>query len=482
MKNNFANEVAMKNGELSSQRRAMLKHGVEITLRHLMVEMMESHEAEINRLIVSKASQKALQNCVAIIIVEATDGMVRVPYYASQDDKTSVTWVYTGTHWADIPDAQLFLDRMRDACRKMGLWEDYCNDNIFGKKLRKQVEYMLSSYTRQPDNENVVLVNFLNGTLEISREGTCRLRPHCREDYFLYVLPYQYDPDAQCPRFQRYFNEVLPDPDAQKIILEYVASCFVPWLHLEKVLTLLGSGANGKSVLLYVITQLFGKTNVAHENIYDLTHDEVHRANIEGKLIDICTENSGKIRSDAFKTLASREPISCKRLYSQPYTMTEYARLLFSFNDMPKIESSYATMRRWLPIKFETRFSDDQADTELGEKLVQELPGIMNMVLGVLPGLLERKKFSKSAVVEKALQELEFHNNPVQQFVEERCEPCTVLTKGSELFKAFREFCDQNNYRRLSNQEFYHQLEEKYDSSSLDHQKAFYLRVARYED
>ena len=50
----------------------------------------------------------------------------------------------------------------------MELWENYCNDNNFGKKLRKQVEYMLSGYTRRPDKEDVVLVNFLNGTLEIS--------------------------------------------------------------------------------------------------------------------------------------------------------------------------------------------------------------------------------------------------------------------------------------------------------------------------
>ena len=482
MKNIFAQEVVMKNGELSSQRRAILKHGVELTLHHLTEEKIESHKKEIDRLIISNASQKALLSFVANIIFEATDGTVRVPHYAQQDDRASVIWVYDGMRWGDLPDAQLFIDMLRDACRKMELWENYCNDNNFGKKLRKQVEYMLSGYTRRPDQEDVVLVNFLNGTLEISRDGKHHLRPHCREDYLRHVLPYQYDPDAKCPRFQRFLDEVLPDKDAQTIILEYIAFCFVPSLNIEKVLALLGSGSNGKSVLLHVITQLFGRANVANENIYDLTHDEVHRANIEGKLANICTENSGKIRSDAFKTLASREPISCKWLYAHPYTMTDYARLLFSFNSMPKIDSSFATMRRWLPIKFEARISDDQADPELAEKLVQELPGILNLVLGVLPGLLERKKFSRCAAVEKTIQELMFCNDPVQQFVVERCEPCTELHKGSELYRAFRVFCDQNNYTRLSNQEFYHKLGEKYESGSLDHQKAFCLRVARYED
>ena len=277
-------------------------------------------------------------------------------------------------------------------------------------------------------------------------------------------------------------DEVLPNQGVHKPILEYIASCLVPWLHEEKVMAFLGSGSNGKSILIKTIEKLFGENGVAHENLYDLTRDEVHRANIEGKLINVATENDGCIKSAAFKTLASREPISCKRLYSQPYTMKQYARLLFAFNEMPKIKGGHANMRRWQLVKFDVRISEEQADLELEEKLARELSGIMNLVLDVLPELLKRKKFSKSEAMEQAVRELEIGNDDVLQFIDDRCETNTAtLTKGTELFKAFCEYCQQNKLPEITIREFYRRLEEKYQSKPDGHQKAFNIKVVRYE-
>lgn len=163
--------------------------------------------------------------------------------------------------------------------------------------------------------------------------------------------------------------------------------------------------------------------------------------------------------------------------------MTRYAKLLFAFNEMPNIRAGYANMRRWLVIKFDVCISEEQADTELGEKLALELPGIMNLVLDSLPDLLKRKKFTKSDTIRQAVLELEVRNNAVLQFIEDRCEVnSTVLTKGSELYKYFCEYCRQNNYKELTNREFYRRLEEKYPFKQHNNQKAFNIRVIRYED
>lgn len=163
--------------------------------------------------------------------------------------------------------------------------------------------------------------------------------------------------------------------------------------------------------------------------------------------------------------------------------MKRYAKLLFAFNDMPQIKSGYGNMRRWLLIKFDVRISEEQADTELGEKLAVEIPGIMNLVLNVLPDFLKRKKFCKSAAVEQAIKDLEIRNDSVLQFIEDRCETnTTILTKGSSLFEAFCEYCKQNKYNEMTNREFYRRLEEKYPSKMDGHQKAFHIKVVRYED
>ncbi len=478
---NLNQELDAKAQELEIQRKEMLKKGVKLTLQDI-VNKIESHTVEITALMIGKIQKAKLQNLAACVIAEGADGRLRVPAFSEQNDKTSPVWVFVGTHWEVIDIDQIFFDFVRDACTKMELSKEFVDDVPFFKKLKKQVELKLSRHTETEENENVVLVNFINGTLVIHRDGTRYIRPHRREDFFRYVLPYCYDPLAECPRFLQCMDEVLPNQGVHKPILEYIASCLVPWLHEEKVMAFLGSGSNGKSILIKTIEKLFGENGVAHENLYDLTRDEVHRANIEGKLINVATENDGCIKSAAFKTLASREPISCKRLYSQPYTMKQYARLLFAFNEMPKIKGGHANMRRWLLVKFVVRISEDQADLELEEKLARELSGIMNKVLDVLPELLERKKFSKSEVLEQAVRELEIGNDDVLQFIDDRCETdTTTLTKGTELFKAFCEYCQQNKLPEINIREFYRRLEEKYQSKPAGHQKAFNINVVRYE-
>lgn len=478
----LSKELVAKHDELEVQRKEMLKRGVEITLAEILSGIV-SHKDEITQLMIGKIQKGKLQNLASSIIFHGCNGNVRVPHFSPSADKTSPVWVYVGTHWDEIPHEQMFFDFIRDACRNMELGEEFVDDEPFFKKLKKQLELKLSRHTQQIEYDNMVLVNFINGTLEIKRNGERNFRPHRREDYFRYVLPYPYDPQAECPRFQQFFHEVLPNISAQTTILEYTAYCLVPWLKLEKILGLLGTGANGKSVLLGTIKRLFGKANVAYESLSDLTNNETHRANIEGRLVNISTENEGRINSAVFKVLASGEPCSCRLYYSQPYTMTRYAKLLFAFNDMPRINSGYGSMRRWLLVKFDVRINEDDANTELEDELALELPGILNLVLSVLPALLERKKFSKSEAVAEAVKELEIRNNTVLQFVTDRCETnVPTVSKGSELYKSFCEYCEQNGFHRISNQEFYRRLEEKYEPEDWHHQKAFHINVVRYED
>ena len=479
----FDDELNARNIELKDKRDELLKDGVRVTLNDI-VESIESHQDEFTKLMIGKIQTKAIRNLTADILVEATKGRMIVPHFSPSPLKSSPVWVFVGTHWSEVPNPQITRDFICDCCHKMGLDNMFINDDAFIDKLRKQVEHMLSKYPYQERKERVALLNCLNGTLEISADGQPRLRPHRREDYFRYVLPYKYNPQADCPRFRQYLGEVLLETGKGTAVIEYIASCFVPWLHIEKILALLGGGSNGKSVLIRVIEGLFGKEAVSHENMHDLTTNETHRANIERKLVNMATENDGKINDAIFRALASGEPVTCRKYYSQPYEMNEYAKLIFSFNEMPKVKSLLANKRRWMLVKFDVTISEEDADMDLDEKLSAELPGILNMVLEVLPGLLERKKFSKNEALDAALRELEFHNDPVLQFIRMRCETGpSISCKGSELHKALKDYLAENGYSIISNQAFYNRLRELGHEIPQDgHQPTFNIKVVRYED
>ncbi len=479
--NSLDEELNAASKELEARRKALLKDGVKIVLDEIL-DNIEPVNLDFGTL---KIRQQDICNLAAKTIVKACCGRLLIPHFSLQTDKTSPIWVYTGMCWEDIGDQQIFYDFIANACVKMGLSEDLTDDTSFAKKLYKVVEKKLSKFPHKQDTEGTVLIPLLNGVLVIDHDGQRTIRPHRREDYFRYVIPYEYDEQAQCPRFQQFLDEVLPEKDVQQVVLEYFAYCFVPNLRIEKLMVFLGSGSNGKSKLLEVLAGLFGKGNVSHENLYDLTHDATHRANIEGKPVNLCQENEGRINASILRTLVSGETITCKKLYSQPYETDNYAKLLFAFNEMPQIKSTLANMRRWIIVKFNVYFPDEQADMNLGEKLAQELPGILNLVLSVLPDLLKRKKFSKSEEICRAVNELEFENDPVLQFITLRCETGpSVKSKGFDLFKGFCEFCVQNNiHNDLKNQGFYKRLEALGHKSLIDdHQKAFNIRIVRYED
>ena len=467
--------------ELEARQMAMLRDGIYIVKDEILADIEPLSVQEYQ----SCKRTDDLVNLVAKLIGKACKGRMMVPHLSLAIDKPSPVWVWNGMYWDELPDVQLFYDFVSDACAKLGIGEATADNPKFIKPLYKTLEKKISRYPRKRHTEDVILVPLLNGVLEMDRAGKIIIRPHRREDYFRYVLPFKYDAQAKCPRFCQYFDEVLPDKSVHLPVLEYIAYPLVPWLHIEKLMAFLGSGANGKSVLIKVIEALYGKRNVTHENVHDLTYDEVHRANIEGKPLNVCAENEGRIKASVLRTLVSGEPVTMKKLYSQPYESDNYAKLLFSFNEMPQLKSIEANKRRWMLVKFDRHFSDEEADTELSETLLQELPGILNLLLSVLPGLMERKKFSKSDAIDRAVMEMEFDNDPVLQFLTLRCAAKPEYkTKAFEVFKAFGDYCLQSNIANdLRNQGFYRRLEALgHKPFSENNQKMFHIRVMRYED
>ena len=291
-------ELNAASEELDARKMALLKNGVQIVLDEIQ-DSVEPLNLDFGTL---KIRQQDLINLSAKTIAKACSGRLLVPHLSLPTDKTSPVWVYTGMCWEEIKDPQIYYDFIANCCLKMGLSEDIADSTSFSKNLYKVVEKKLSKYPRKKDTEGTVLIPLLNGVLVIDREGQRSVRPHRRDDYFRFVLPYEYNEQAECPRFCQFLDEVLPDKGIQQVVLEYFAYCFVPWLHIEKLMALLGSGSNGKSILLGVLENLFGKGNVTHENIYDLTHDATHRANIEGKPVNLCTENDGSIKASILRT------------------------------------------------------------------------------------------------------------------------------------------------------------------------------------
>ena len=316
-------------------------------------------------------------------------------------NKDSSILVYNMKCWVDVPDSSLKIF-LRYAL------EAYLNDPLAAtekKKLEDLIkQFPYSALERFPE-QSMDKINFENGTLNLT-DG--KLYKHDRNDFFRYVLPYDYDPKAKCPMFEKYLSEVLPEREERMVIAEYIGYLFTS-LKLEKVLFLYGAGLNGKSVLVDIIEALLGKENISHESLSDMCGDNGSnsRSNLVGKLLNTCSDVSAKaFQGDVFKRLASGEPISFKILYKDVNTSTDYAKQLFCLNELPRTsDTSNGYFRRFLIAPFPIQIPKEKINPKLASTIISsELPGIMNWVLQGRERLLKQNAFTESKAMTKALE------------------------------------------------------------------------------
>jgi putative DNA primase/helicase len=82
-----------------------------------------------------------------------------------------------------------------------------------------------------------------------------------------------------------------------------------------------------------------------------------------------------------FKTLASGEPIEARLPYAEPFTMSDYAKLIFNVNrlDNANIEHMHGFYRRILIIPFEKMIADDQVKL-LHKKILSNKVGVLGRI------------------------------------------------------------------------------------------------------
>jgi putative DNA primase/helicase len=375
--------------------------------------------------------------------------------------KNGFIYLYNGSYWSEI-NKESFQYFLGSVSLKMGVEKFKAKIHTFKDELFKQ--FMADAYLPTPQtNGKNVLINLENGTFEITPTKRT-LKVFDRNDFLTHQLPFEYNPDASAPRFKKYLDEVLPDVDKQKVFAEYCGYIFIKpsVLKLEKMLILYGTGANGKSVFFEILNALLGTENFSSYSLQDLTNDNgYYRAKIANKLVNYASEINGKLETDVFKQMVSGEPISVRLPYGEPFILTEYAKLIFNCNELPKdVEHTNAFFRRFLIMGFDVTIAEDSQDKELANKIIQsELSGVFNWILQGLDRILKQKKFSKCADVENARSDYEKQSDSVKMFIEDfEYKTSNDYTPVKELYNQYKSYCIEDGFHKVNVSNFMKRL------------------------
>lgn len=317
------------------------------------------------------------------------------------------------------------------------------------------------------------VVNLGNGMLDLR---TMTLLPHDREQLFCSVLPFDYDAAAVCPEWDAFVHRIMLGSDRLKLALQdAVGYLFARALHLEVMIGLVGEGANGKSTLIDVIAALVGETGASHIPLQSITKasgDGLYaRVGLSGRMVNFTSELSPRtLEATEFKNLITGKNILARDPFGKAFTLSVVPKQVCAMNSTDHLvkEKTHGFMRRLHLIPFKYTVPLEKRDLKLLDKLLAELPGILNWALAGTRRVLATGKLSSSVEMTNLLEQIKLDSNPVQQFLEERTathsvamdevQPRnkleTMVVGVSELYEKYVEFCTHNTYRPLGRNAF----------------------------
>ena len=321
----------------------------------------------------------------------------------------------------------------------------------------------------RPDSEHRY-VNCVNGLFDLKEK---RLISHNKEIFTTYQLPVDYDPQAACPRFMQYLEEVFPsDTDAfADLIGEILGYSMTTDTSFQKAFILIGTGANGKSVLIELLEALVGKESVSSVGFNELSNS-FSRSQLKDKLINVGAEIefSTTANSSYFKQIVAGDTISAQEKYKPEYIFKPHCKLVYSTNGFPSTKDrSEGNYRRYLFIPFEVYFPEDKQDKQLIHKLKAEMSGVLNFALSGMERLYKNGAFTAPGKSKNMLTEFKSTSSPLIMFFNEEVVQATDKEKISRsiFVKQYKEWCMENSYKPMSTQRVSKELRDMYNVASV---------------
>ncbi len=254
------------------------------------------------------------------------------------------------------PDGERFLSELAERLLGDFLTNQQVNELVGKVKRLSGVE---ESELETPPYRLVVR----NGILDFR---TGELDDHTPDEYHRTRIDVDYNPDAECPRIDEFFHDIVEDDDVGTLY-RLAAHCLYKEYAAEKAAMLLGDGQNGKSVFLTLLEEFMGSENVSHRSLQDLDGERFAANNLQGKMANVHPDMGDETVRDlgAFKKLTGRDIMTADVKYEKPINFRNYATLIFAANRMPVMdEDTHALWRRWIYLNFPYTFRADDPDAK----------------------------------------------------------------------------------------------------------------------
>jgi len=302
------------------------------------------------------------------------------------------------------------------------LLEDTTSHHI--NEIIKYIEH-ISYDPNETMDQNPFMIALKNGVFNLK---TFKLEEDPESFKLTTKLNINYNEDAKGVEIIDKFFTDLVGEEKKSILYDLCAYSLFRGYPYQKYFFLYGSGANGKSTFLNFLHIFLGKDNISSETPHNLLNNKFAASSLFGKLVNISSDISYELmkNTNILKMLVGGDEIMCERKFKDPFPFVNYAKLIFSANQLPMTDdNTFAFYRRLYLIKFENEFIGEKKDSNILEKITERevMESFLLVCLKRLKKMMERGwVFEIDPDVEDIRIEYDRLSNPLREFIDRKCE------------------------------------------------------------
>jgi P4 family phage/plasmid primase-like protien len=326
-----------------------------------------------------------------------------------------------------------------------------------------------------PTKQRRNYISMANGILDIDAvlrdaELSECLIPNSPQWFSMVSLPYAFDPDATCPRWNAFLEHNLEmDPERIKILQEWAGYLLLADTGEQKFLVLEGEGANGKSVYIAGLTAMLGEDNVSTVPL-EIFGERFSRTETLGKLLNAAGDvgEIDKVAEGYIKSFSGGDRMFFDRKGVAGINCRPTARLMLACNNRPRFsDRSQGLWRRMLLVPWNVEITRERRVKGMDKiewwQAASELPGILNWALIGLARLRAQGGFTDSDLMKEALQDYQDEMNPARIFMKENLESCKDgCIKSKALYSMYVRWAKDGGYHPLSEKTFGKEMKRRF--------------------
>jgi putative DNA primase/helicase len=298
-----------------------------------------------------------------------------------------------------------------------------------------------------------------NGLLHLP---TLELLPHTPTFFTDNALDFAYQPHVPQPlRWLNFLRQLWPEDEASiETLQEIFGLALTGDTRHQKAFLLVGPKRSGKGTIARVLRHLIGTGNTAAPTLAALGSTFGLQPLIGKRLAIISDARLGGRADQAaiaerLLNISGEDVIGIDRKFLPTWTGQLQVRILILSNELPRIADVSGALASRFIVLILTRTFYGHEDHGLADRLLTELPGILNWSIAGWRRLAARGYFLQPESAAEAVSELEDLTSPTMVFLRERCEiGAGFQATPEDLFTSWCDWCEKSKRQTGTKQSF----------------------------